>query len=182
MTLYTPKTDLQNLLFLDRDGTLIKEKNYLSDPNQVELENGVIEGLSLLKNNGWQFIIITNQSGIGRGYFSQEQFWTVQEKLYALLKKSEISILDCFFCPHTPEDNCSCRKPKPQMVLDALNKYPVPLSRCVFIGDKEADILCANNAGITGIHVQTGHGKTLNIPQATYAAPHFLDAALWILR
>ena len=98
-------------LFADRDGTLIVDKHYLSDPAQVELFPGVAKALKLLQNNGIKTLVVTNQSGIGRGYFSEQDFLACQQALAKLLRLENAELLDYAFCPHAPEDACICRKP-----------------------------------------------------------------------
>ena len=98
-------------VFLDRDGTLIVEKEYLSDPDEVELERGVIEGLMLLQSVGRPLVVVTNQSGIGRGYFGLDAAVAVNERIDAILREHGIVLSAWYLCPHAPEEGCRCRKP-----------------------------------------------------------------------
>ena len=99
-------------VFLDRDGTLIVEKKYLSDPTDVELERGVIEGLALLQSVGWPLVVVTNQSGIGRGYFGLDAAVAVNDRIDAILREHGVVLSAWYLCPHAPEEGCRCRKPE----------------------------------------------------------------------
>lgn len=145
-------------VFLDRDGTLILERHYLSDPGQVELEDGVIEGLSLLQRHGHPLIVLSNQSGIGRGMFTERDVQRVNERLASILGGYDIEILAWYVCPHAPEAACACRKPAPGMPLDAARDWNIELSGSYVIGDKKSDLELADAIGATGILVTTGHG------------------------
>lgn len=143
------------VIFLDRDNTINYDPGYLADPEQVRILPFVIEGLKLLKNHGFEFIIITNQSGIGRGYFTEEDMHKVNKRILELLRAYEIHIKDIFFCPHTEEDQCNCRKPKPGLIQQALNQYKdIDLNQSWIIGDSLRDILSAEPYNIKGILIQ----------------------------
>ncbi len=142
-------------VFLDRDGTLIVEKNYLSNPEGVELMPTVIPALHKLQAAGYLLIIITNQSGIGRGYFTEADFYNVQQKLFDLLKQDGIRIDATYFCPHMPDDDCNCRKPKPGMLVQAISEHTIDPKHSYMIGDKPIDAEAGNNAGVTGILLET---------------------------
>ncbi len=145
-------------IFLDRDGVINKEVGYLHKIEDFEFINGVFDACLHFQNLGYQIIIVTNQSGIERGYYSQDDFKTVTEWLLKQFKDQEIDILDVFFCPHGPESNCDCRKPKPGMFIQANDKHSIDMDNSWMIGDKEADITAANTAGIQNtILVKSGH-------------------------
>ncbi|MGE4169530.1 MAG: D-glycero-alpha-D-manno-heptose-1,7-bisphosphate 7-phosphatase [Candidatus Margulisiibacteriota bacterium] len=165
-------------VLMDRDGTLIREKHYLSDPSQVELEEGAIEALSLLKAHNIPVILITNQSGIARGYFTQADFERVQAKLAELLAEHGLGLLDTFFCPHL--SGCDCRKPQPGMLLSALAKHGLDAKHCVMIGDKADDVEAGKAAGVSTILVRTGHGAS-QTTSADYFALNILDAIQHLL-
>lgn len=160
---------MKKALFLDRDNTLIKDKGYIHEPEKVEILPGVVEGLRLLREAGYLLIVVSNQSGIGRGYFRVEDFHAVNKRIQELLKPSNVQIDDFFFCPHKPEDNCNCRKPKTGMVKEAVKKWNIDLKKSFVIGDKEIDVLLAANAGCRG-GIRIGSLPFLN----------FLDAAKYI--
>ncbi|MDF2953218.1 MAG: Histidinol phosphatase/D-glycero-mannoheptose bisphosphatephosphatase [Thermodesulfobacterium sp.] len=154
-------------VFLDRDGTLNEEMGYINDLSRLKLLPNVAEALKLLKNHGFKLIVVTNQSGPARGYFPKELVFKTNELLQKKLKKRGISIDDFFICFHHPDENCSCRKPKPGLIKQALEKYPIELKKSYLIGDKIIDIETAQNIGIKGILVLTGYGKG----ELKYVAP-----------
>jgi D-glycero-D-manno-heptose 1,7-bisphosphate phosphatase len=146
-------------VFLDRDGTLIVERRYLSDPAQVALEAGVVEGLSRLQRRGHPLIVLSNQSGIGRGMFTERDAQRVNERAAALLRQRGIEILAWYLCPHAPDAACDCRKPLPGMPLNASRDWQLELAGSFVIGDKQCDLELADAIGGTGILVTTGHGR-----------------------
>jgi len=146
-------------VFLDRDGTLIVEKHYLRDPREVELEEGVVDGLVRLQQHGHPLIVVSNQSGIGRGMFSEQDAERVNERVAALLGGFGIHILAWYMCPHAPDFACHCRKPLPGMPLAAARDLGLRLPGCYVVGDKPCDLELADAIGGTGILVTTGHGS-----------------------
>lgn len=143
--------EAQKLLFLDRDGTIIVDKNYMHDPNEIEFLPGVIQALQSFISDGYKIYVITNQSGIGRGYFKEEDMHKVHHKMDELLDKDDIKIEEYLFCPHAPEDNCDCRKPSPKLINQVLEKYQYESNLCYMVGDKKSDVDAGLNAGIKGI-------------------------------
>jgi histidinol-phosphate phosphatase family protein len=160
-------------VFLDRDGTLIVEIGYLSDPEQVRVEEGVIEGLAVLADRGHPLIVLSNQSGIGRGMFTREDAQRVNTRLDAELRERDVKILAWYLCPHTPETPCDCRKPRPGMALAAARDWRLELSGCYVIGDKRSDVELADAIGGTGILVTTGHGPEFAAWAREHARPVF---------
>jgi len=144
---------------LDRDGTLIVEKSYLSDPDEVELEIRAVQGLQRLAETGLPLIVVSNQSGVGRGRFSAEKVDAVNRRLSSLLSKKGVVIAGWYFCPHAPEAGCECRKPRTGMAIAAASTFGLDLTRCFVIGDKRADVELARNLGGSGILVTTGYGN-----------------------
>ena len=141
-------------VFFDRDGTIMEDADYCSDPKQVQIFPGVPESLRRLKSNGFKLVIITNQSGIGRGFFTTEQYRAVEAEV---LRQLGDGLIDAtYFCPDVPGRHSSCRKPGPGMILQAIREHQIDLSRSFFIGDKEIDAECGRNAGVRTIRVQTG--------------------------
>ncbi|WP_456395523.1 D-glycero-alpha-D-manno-heptose-1,7-bisphosphate 7-phosphatase [Desulfurobacterium sp.] len=141
---------MQKAVFLDRDNTLIEDSGYIHEPNKVKLLPGVGEGLKLLKEAGFLLIVISNQSGIGRGYFKEEDFHAVNKKLNQLLERYNVQIDDFLFCPHKPDERCSCRKPEIGLLLKAAEKWNINLKESFMIGDKISDIEAGNRAGCKG--------------------------------
>jgi histidinol-phosphate phosphatase family protein len=145
-------------VFLDRDGTLIVEKDYLSDPAEVLLEKGVVEGLTTLRRSGHALIVLSNQSGIGRGRFSESDAHRVNARIADILRGYGIDVLAWYICPHAPEAMCTCRKPSTGMALAAAGDWNLELAGSYVIGDKQADLELADAIGATGILLTTGHG------------------------
>lgn len=151
-------------VFLDRDGTLIEDKGYMSCSSEVNLLEGTIDALLILKKLGFEFIIISNQSGIGRGLITKTQVEEINKYLIELLAFEGIFITAIYYCPHTPEDNCICRKPKPEMVLSALNKYDISEEESFLVGDKITDAEAAINAGVKPILISSDSKLKDNSP------------------
>jgi len=143
--------------FLDRDGTLIEERNYLSDPDQAVLLPGVAEGLKTLMAQGFRLVVVSNQSGIGRGYFSEADAHAVNARVDDLLRAQDVDIAAWYICPHAPEQPCDCRKPEPGMVDRACKAFAVDLPASIMIGDKDIDMKLAANRGMRGFLVTSGH-------------------------
>ena len=169
---------LSSAVFIDRDGTIMEDCVYCSDPKKVKLFPGVPEALRRLKSNGFKLIIITNQSGIGRGLFTVKQYRAVEAEL---LRQLGVGLIDAtYFCPDAPDEHCKCRKPKPGMVLEATQEHQIDLSRSFLIGDSEIDVECAHNAGVRGIRVQTGLQPDMTGSMADWRADD-LPAAVEII-
>lgn len=129
------------IAFLDRDGTIVKEYEEEGWIHRIEPEflEGAIEGLKQLRQLGYQIIIITNQGLIHQGIITLEEYQEFNNNMIKTLEKHQIDILDIYYCPHTKEENCCCRKPKPGMILTALRKYEIDLNQCFVAGDTESD-------------------------------------------
>jgi D-glycero-D-manno-heptose 1,7-bisphosphate phosphatase len=148
----------QRAIFLDRDGVINKDKNYLYRKEDFEFIDGVFEACQYFQKLGYQLIVVTNQSGIARGYYQKQDFHKLNQWMIEQFSDEGIKILDVFFCPHGPESTCNCRKPKPGMLLEAKIKYNIDMGSSWIIGDKEADVSAANASGISNtILVKTGH-------------------------
>ncbi|QLI05998.1 D,D-heptose 1,7-bisphosphate phosphatase [Candidatus Campylobacter infans] len=135
-------------VFLDRDGVINADKNYVYKIADFEFMPDVFDVLKGFSNLGYALFIITNQSGIGRGYYTQDDFLRLNEWMLENFKKREIYIKKVYFCPHAPQSNCACRKPKPGMILQAKAEFDVDLNASILIGDKDSDIQAGKNAGI----------------------------------
>lgn len=167
-------------IFLDRDGTLMEEANYCSSPEQVRVIAGVPEALRQLKAAGFRLVIITNQSGIGRGYYTVADYEAVQARLLEVLGEGLIDAT--YFCPEAPEANSPRRKPSPEMAFEAIRDLGLDPTRSWFIGDKAIDVLCGHAAGTKAILVRTGHGHGEEAGHAEFVAKDFASAAAFILR
>jgi D-glycero-D-manno-heptose 1,7-bisphosphate phosphatase len=163
-------------VFLDRDGVINIEKEYLYKIEDFEYTTRLFEALKSFEQNGYKLFIITNQSGIGRGYYSEKQFRDLTKWMIEDFKKRSIIIEAVSYCPHTPDDNCNCRKPNPKMILDLSKTYNIDLKKSWLIGDKESDIKSALNAGIENtILVKTGHKIDENNTEAKYIRNSVFD-------
>lgn len=133
-------------LFLDRDGTLIIDTDYPNDPGRVEFVPGTPEALRKVQKE-YELIVISNQSGVGRGLITPEQFDSVHQQFMNMLKQEKVELRGVHYCVHSPEENCECRKPNPKMILDAANEYNIDLSASYMIGDKLSDMAAGSRAG-----------------------------------
>lgn len=170
-------------IFLDRDGTINEEVGYLGDPDKLILIPGASQALKSLKKAGFKLIVVSNQSGAERGFFTVEDVEKVNQRLVELLGKEGVRLDAVYYCPHL---ECDCRKPNTGMIKKAQKEHDVdPLSSYV-IGDKATDMKLAKNAGAVGVMVMTGfgHGEKDRIEAdfaPAYYADDITDAARWIL-
>jgi D-glycero-D-manno-heptose 1,7-bisphosphate phosphatase len=162
----------RGLALLDRDGTLIRNVPFLHDPKAVELLPGVVEGLKLLKE--FDLAIVTNQQGIGLGYFDEAAFLAVNQRLLGMLGPHGIRIAKIYHCPHSLAEQCSCRKPGTGMIERAMRDFLSTPETTFVIGDSEADIEAGNRIGCRTI------ASCSRIANCTYQASDFLAAARWI--
>lgn len=146
-------------VFVDRDGTLIVEKEYLKDPDQVELCPGAAAALLRMKEAGWELFLVTNQSGIGRGYYTEADMHRVNQRMLELLGQGQDVFRKIYFAPETPGAPSRGRKPSPQFLYDARDEFGVNLAQSVMVGDKLIDLECGWNAGVAQVFlVRTGYG------------------------
>lgn len=168
-------------VFLDRDGTIdagIPKYPRVDSIEKVEILPSVIEALSLLSTLDYEVFIVTNQTGIAEGLISNDDFTTINDHVLKLIASSGVKIVETYVCPHSEDDNCSCRKPKPKMLLEAAAKYDVDLTESWMVGDRLSDVLTGINAGARTILVRTG--AEVQAPQANYAASNLLGAVRYI--
>jgi histidinol-phosphate phosphatase family protein len=190
------KTVKKPAVFLDRDGTLMVNIDYISDPAQVRVFTATADALKRLKRAGFYLIVVTNQSGAARGYFPVSAITKVNRRLQQKLRAQGTRIDGFFYCPHHPKGTvksltkkCDCRKPGTGMVKQALKRFPIDLSRSYVVGDNLGDVELAKNAGLAaGLLVKTGHGrhniadvKKLKIKNSHVVAG-IAQAARWILK
>lgn len=153
--------------FLDRDGVLIKDMHYIKDPDDVELMPGVADALKKLHDNGFLCVVVSNQSGVARGYFSEESVDVVNARICELLAERGEKLDASYYCPHYPDGDvdeysfdCDCRKPGPGMFLKAAEEHSINLGESFMIGDKVSDIEAARKAGCKeAVMVKTGKGE-----------------------
>ncbi len=153
----------------------MRDVDYCGDPNDVALLPGVSEALRHLKERGYRLVVITNQSGIGRGYFNEEQYRAVEAQVSRRVGEGVIDAT--YYCPHLPDDGCKCRKPSPEMVFAAAREHDVDLARSFFIGDKRSDLDCGRKAGVKTILVRTGYGNDTDAGLADFVADDVGQAA-----
>jgi D-glycero-D-manno-heptose 1,7-bisphosphate phosphatase len=173
-------------VFFDRDGTLIVERNYLKDPDKVDLFPGAGQALKRLQDHGFLLFIVTNQSGIGRGYYTVQDMEAVNERLLALLARDGVQIHHVYFAPEAPDQPSRGRKPSPQFLFEARDQFDLDLSRSYLVGDKLIDLECGWNAGVRmPLLVRTGYGSETAEKLAPGAkcltCDHLQQAAEWIL-
>ena len=171
--------ELSLAVFLDRDGTIMEDADYCSHPKQVNVFPSVPEALRRLKSKGFKLIVITNQSGIGRGFFTVDEYRSVETEVSRQLGHGLIDAT--YFCPDVPGQNSSHRKPSPGMILQAEREHQINLARSFFIGDKEIDVECGHNAGVRTIRVQTGFDHDVSGSAADWTAKDLPAAAEIIL-
>lgn len=152
---------LQKALFLDRDGVINVDHGYVSKIEDFEFTEGIFDLLRLFSHTGYLLFVVTNQSGIGRNYYSKQDFETLTHWMVERFHLEEIKIHDVQFCPHRPEENCQCRKPKTGMIENILKEYEIDLENSWLIGDKQSDIDLALNENISN-RVAIGNGHIVN--------------------
>lgn len=164
----------RRFVVLDRDGTLIVERNYLADPNQVALLPGAVAALQRFRDMGLGLVVVTNQSGVGRGLFTLEQMQRVHERMVELLQAEGVTLDGIYFCPHTPETGCACRKPNSGLIHQAVQELGFTPVDSFVIGDKPCDIELGKAIGATTLLVRTGYGEQFAAAGNT-GADHVVD-------
>jgi len=183
------KKEPRRVVFLDRDGTIIHDRpgHYLTRPESLRVYRGATEALRLLRKAGFQLVVVSNQSGLGRGYLDLPTLGRIHTRLKKELAKGGAKLDAIYYCPHHPDDRCRCRKPLPTLAKRATREMGLTLKGAAMVGDKKADIDLAGNLGIASVLLKTGHGrsqrerygKKLN---ATHESRDLLGAARWIVK
>jgi len=170
-------------VFVDRDGVLIREVNYLKRPEQVQVLKGSAEAVAALRKAGFKVVVITNQSGVGRGYFTLADLKAAHARLASELRKRGALLDGLYFCPHAPDKACACRKPKTLMLRRAARDLKLDMKRSFFVGDTTTDVATALAAGCAPILVRTGKGGRDGKHPAKPAVVrrNLASAARWIL-
>jgi D-glycero-D-manno-heptose 1,7-bisphosphate phosphatase len=181
-------------VFLDRDGTMIHDVGYLSRREDVTWYPWTIDAIRLLNRAGFEVLVVTNQGGVGLGYYTEDFVRELHDDLNAEVTRAGGAIAGWFYCPHHPRAridalrrDCECRKPRPGMIHKALQTHDIDLSRSYVIGDKAIDLGLARAAGAQGILVRTGYGQAEAgrhdgaVPDAVFVAETLMDATAWIL-
>lgn len=174
--------NLRPAVFLDRDGTINVEKSYLIDPAEFEFIPGVPAALKRLQDAGFLLVVVTNQAGVGRGYFSLGDVGKLHDFMESLLAEEGVVLSGIYSCPHHPTEavgqylqKCRCRKGEPGMLFQAARDLGIDLSRSFMVGDKEADIQAGSAAGCRSILVKTGYGESFQGCATNYQADVVAD-------
>jgi len=177
-------------VFMDRDGTINEEVNYLSRMEQLRLYPQTCEAVRLVNEAGMKAVVVTNQSGIARGYFTEEFVRSVHDRINEILAAKGARIDGFYVCPHHPvygngvyKLDCVCRKPKPGLLLQAAAEMGIDLSRSYMVGDMLKDIEAGKKVGVKGILVRTGYGaNVIRTDMPAFIAEDVLEAVQWIMR
>jgi D-glycero-D-manno-heptose 1,7-bisphosphate phosphatase len=179
--------NLRPAVFLDRDGTLIQEREYLSRPQDVSILPGAQEALLSLQQAGFMLFVVSNQSGVGRGYFTLADLERVNARIASIFAARGVHFDKFYFAPEAPDQPSRGRKPSPQFLLDARDEFGLDIPASYLIGDKLSDLQCGWNAGVKkSILVRTGYGSRVELEQAGRLGPALVvddlpAAAKWIL-
>jgi histidinol-phosphate phosphatase family protein len=160
-------------VFLDRDGTIVADKHFLFEPDDLELLPNAVEGLRALRRLGARLVVVTNQSGVGRGYFDEAAVERVNRRLLQLLADHGVELDGIFVCPHAPDEGCDCRKPAPGLFRRAAAELGVDLTRSFVIGDRDVDVRAGRGIGATSILIGLDGTADPEVPHA----PNLLAAA-----
>ena len=173
-------------VFLDRDGTIAEHVHYMRRPEEFRLLPGAGEAIARLNAAGNQIVVVTNQSGIARGYLTEAALGRIHLAMRRELARFGAWVDAVYHCAHHPDDGCACRKPRPGMLLRAAEELSLPLGRCVMVGDQPLDVLAGKAAGIRTVLVRTGAQPAAGETAAPAVQPDFeagtlMEAVDWIL-
>ncbi|RLB08218.1 MAG: D,D-heptose 1,7-bisphosphate phosphatase [Deltaproteobacteria bacterium] len=175
--------DLRVGVFLDRDGTINQEVGYMSNPEAIELIPGAARAIRLINCLGLRAVVVSNQSGVARGYFPLSMVEEANRRLELLLAQKGAHLDGIYYCPHRPEDSCPCRKPEPGLLKRAAAELGIDLRSSYMVGDRAEDIETIHRVGGKGILVLTGYGKQQNDwlgNPPDFVARDLLEAVYWI--
>lgn len=174
-------------VFIDRDGTINVNVHYLDDPDRFEMYPGVGEGLRRLQDNGFTLIVITNQSGIARGLFTEEQLSAIHERMEQELQAYGVKLDGLYYCPHHPDEGCDCRKPNTRLFEQAIREHDIDIHKSYMIGDKYLDVAAGKKIGVKTILIPEPHEREeclLELDEweakPDYIAVDFMDAVGWV--
>lgn len=182
---------MSSAVFVDRDGVIIEDGDYVHRVEDLKFIPGAVEGLKNLNAAGFQIIIVTNQAGIARGFYTEDEYHAFSNQLLAILERNGVKINAVYFCPHHLTEgvgkyrvDCSCRKPRTGMLQRAASEHPIEASSSWLIGDKTSDIQAGKEFGLKTILVRTGYGgkDAQSMSEPDYVADDLLDAACLILK
>lgn len=162
---------MNKAVFLDRDGTINVDFGYVCRPQDLVFLPGAVEAMRLFRQAGYLLIVVTNQSGIARGYYTLEEVEAFHREMIRQLRYEGVELNDILICPHGPQDGCRCRKPSPMLVLEALKKYDIDPARSYLLGDKESDVECGRRSGVLSCRVSPEHSLL-------YWAHHLIEHSL----
>jgi len=171
-------------VFFDRDGTLIDERGYLGDPSRLRFYPSAVPALRRLQKAGFLLVVVSNQSGVARGYFSLDDMNKVNARFLKILRGAGVRMAGTYFCPHAPDGGCACRKPRPGMPRRAARELNIDLKKSFMVGDQARDMELARAIGATGLLVMTGGGRSVRPRAAALGAKttsNASTAAAWIL-
>ncbi len=158
---------MKKCIFLDRDGNINVEKDYLHRVEDFEFEEGALEAIKIFSESEYLIVVVTNQSGVARGYYSEEDVKTLHDYLDRRVRETGGRVDGYYYCPHHPEKgigdykkDCGCRKPEPGMFLEAKRDLDIDFENSIMVGDKMSDVEAGRRLGMRGILVRTGHGKS----------------------
>lgn len=175
------RSDPRPTVFLDRDGTFLDETGYLGDPEKLKFLPGAVAAMRELIGAGFRLIVVTNQSGISRGFFSEEQALAVNLKMIRMLSDEGVHIDGVYYCPHLPDDGCGCRKPLTMMVERAEEDFDLDRNLSWIVGDVDKDVHLGLDSGLRPVLVETGKTEKGNIPNGVPTVPDLTAAAHLIL-
>lgn len=177
------------VVFLDRDGTLVHDRPgyYLRRVKDLKLYRSTVQALKQLQENGFKLVVLSNQSGLARGFLTEKTLKDIHGHLRKILKDRGIHLTAIYYCPHAPEAHCRCRKPKTFLARQAMRKWGLTLEGSFIVGDKKADVDLGRNLGIPSVFLRTGHGKDQMKKFGSQLHPshrtkNILQAAKWIIK
>jgi histidinol-phosphate phosphatase family protein len=176
---------LRRAVFLDRDGTISRDVHYCSRAEDFQILPGVPQAIRLLNDHGFKVVVVTNQSGIARGYFTEETLSLIHQKMREELQEHGAFVDAIYFCPHHPDDNCECRKPKTRLLLTAAQDIGINLAVSYMIGDDAKDVQAGRTAGCKTVWITAGPGNMKDNPpcqSADHIASGLYQAVEWVLQ
>jgi D-glycero-D-manno-heptose 1,7-bisphosphate phosphatase len=171
----------EKVVILDRDGTIVVDRNYLSDPADLEFEVGAADGLRSMYERGYRLVVITNQSGIGRGLFSLQRLEEIHDRLRQMVESIGVRLEGIYYCPHAPDAGCLCRKPQISLFNQAASELGFAPSSAVVIGDKMSDIEFGHRAGAMTVLVATNSANLAGGPKPDFVVRDLVQAAAVIV-
>jgi D,D-heptose 1,7-bisphosphate phosphatase len=168
-------------VFIDRDNTICQDVPYCSRPEDLELLPRVTDGIRLLNEHGFKVVVITNQSGVARGYFTEDMLSRIHRKMQGDLAERGASVDAIYYCPHHPDNNCDCRKPKPTMLFQAARDLDIDLRKSYVIGDSDMDTKMGREAGCFTIRINTSLEGVTKESFADFVCPDLYAGVRWII-